>query len=222
MRSDHNADYLRQPASSAAWIAAPRLWCSVRRGRPCRPARGRRQAGSVGCGRCRITVRSCAHCLSGRVLADRAWAACGYGCRSRCERPSPAGRRRMLLVMRSDRRWGNPAVGVEPRVEDRDLQAACAITGEQAAEDLCGLLPGNAAGMAVVHGWHQGVIENIDVEMHPESLKAGVGDRGQHLLKSAARACLPEFGLVHDSDCFARDMLAEEIVVIVKDPVADQ
>src|ERR1035441_3030571 len=54
---------------------------------------------------------------------------------------------------------GNPAVGVEPRVEDRDLQAACAITGEQAAEDLCGLLPGNAAGMAVVHGWHQGVIE---------------------------------------------------------------
>ena len=32
------ADYLRQPASSAAWIAARRLSCSVRRGRPCRPA----------------------------------------------------------------------------------------------------------------------------------------------------------------------------------------
>jgi hypothetical protein len=29
---------------------------------------------------------------------------------------------------------GDPAVGVEPRVEDCDLQAACAITGEQAAE----------------------------------------------------------------------------------------
>ena len=73
---------------------------------------------------------------------------------------------------------GDTAVGIEPRVEDRDLQAACSITGEQAAEDLCGLLSGKAAGVAVVHGWHQGVIENIDVEMHPESFKVRLGEVG--------------------------------------------
>lgn len=59
---------------------------------------------------------------------------------------------------------GNVAVGVEARVEDGDLQAACSITGEQAAEDLFGLLPADAAGVAVVHGWHQGVVENVDVD----------------------------------------------------------
>jgi hypothetical protein len=117
---------------------------------------------------------------------------------------------------------GDAGVGVEPRVEDRDLQAARSVTGEEAAEDLCGLLPGEAAGVAVVHGWHQGVIENIDVEMHPESFKVRLGEGGQRLLKSRAGACLPDLGQVNDGDGGAPDVLAEEMVVIVEDPVADQ
>src|SRR5580704_3616948 len=117
---------------------------------------------------------------------------------------------------------GDPPAGVEPRVEDRDLQATCSVTGEEAAEDLCGLLPGKAAGVAVVHGWHQGVIENIDVEMYPESFKVRAGDRGQRLAKSTAGACLADLGEVNDGDGGAPDVLAEEMVVIVKDPVADQ
>lgn len=111
---------------------------------------------------------------------------------------------------------GDPPARVEPRVEDRDLQATCSVTGEEAAEHLCGLLPADAAWVAVVHGWHQGVIENVDVEMHPESFKVRAGDRGQRLLKSTAGARLAELGKVNDRDGCAPDMLAEEMVVIVR------
>ena len=76
--------------------------------------------------------------------------------------------------------------------------------------------------MAVVHGWHQGIIENIDVEMHPESFKVRLGYRGQRPFKNTAGACLPDLGEVNDGDGGAPDVLAEEMVVIVKDPVADQ
>lgn len=76
--------------------------------------------------------------------------------------------------------------------------------------------------MAVVHGWHQGVIENIDVEMHPESFKVRLGEGGQRLAKSTAGACLPDLGEVNDGDGGAPDVLAQEMVVIVKDPVADE
>ena len=117
---------------------------------------------------------------------------------------------------------GDPSAGVEPRVEDRDLQAACPVTGEEAAEDLRGLLPGEAAGVAVVHGWHQGVIEDIDVEMHPESFKVRLGYRGQRPVKDTAGACLADLGEVNDGDGGAADVLAEEMVVIVQDPAADQ
>jgi hypothetical protein len=170
------ADHLRRPASSAAWIAACRLSCSVRRGRPCRPAEigARRQCGPW---RCRITVTSCsAQRLCGRALADRAWALC------RSWMPEPV--RTSITSGPRDgigdevgQVLGDAAVGVEPWVEDRDLHAACSVTGEEAAEDLWGLLPGKAAGVAVVHGWHQGVIENVDVEMYPESFKVRLGRR---------------------------------------------
>ena len=152
-----------------------------------------------------------------RVLADRAWAV------YRLRVPEPVrtfitGGPRDGTGDEVGQALGDPSAGVEPRVEDRDLQAACSVTGEEAAEDLCGLLPGEAAGVAVVHGWHQGIIENIDVEMHPESFEVRLGEGGQRLFKNAAGACLPDLGEVSDGDGGAPDVLAEEMVVIVKDP----
>jgi hypothetical protein len=39
-------------------------------------------------------------------------------------------------------------------------------------------------------GWYQGIIENIDVEMHPESFMVRLGYRGQRPVKNTAGACL--------------------------------
>lgn len=111
-----------------------------------------------------------------RVLAGRARALCRLwmpGPVRTCITSGP----RDVIGDEVGQALGDPPAGVQPRVEDRDLQAACSITSEETAEDLCGLLPGNAAGVAVVHGWHQGIIENIDVEMHPESFEVRLGDR---------------------------------------------
>jgi hypothetical protein len=117
---------------------------------------------------------------------------------------------------------GDAAVRVGPRVEDRDLQAACPVTGQEAAGDLCGLLPGEAAGVAVVHGWHQGVIENIDVGMHPESLKVRLGEGGQRLLKSTAGACLPDPGEVNDVMAVPRMCSPGKWPLSSRDPVAGE
>ena len=64
------------------------------------------------------------------------------------------------------------------------------------------------AGVAVVHGWHQGIIENIDVEMHPEPFEVRLGGRGQRLFKNTTGACLPDLGEVNDGDGGAPDVLA--------------
>lgn len=117
---------------------------------------------------------------------------------------------------------GDAAVGVEPRIEDCDLQSACSVAGEQAAEYFCGFLPGDAVWVPVVHGWHQGVVEDVDVEMHPEPVKIRLGERGQRLAKSMTGACGPDFGEVDNGDGSAPDVLTEEMVVVVEDPVADQ
>lgn len=63
---------------------------------------------------------------------------------------------------------GVASVGVETRVEDGDLEAARAAGVQQAAENLGGFFPGEAAGVPVVDGRHQIVVENIDVEVYPE------------------------------------------------------
>lgn len=82
--------------------------------------------------------------------------------------------------------------------------------------------PGNAARVPVVHGWHQSVIENIDVEMHPESVKIRLGDRGHRLGKGRTGAERPDLGEVNDGDGCARDVLVEEMAVVATDPVADE
>src|ERR1700751_116036 len=117
---------------------------------------------------------------------------------------------------------GDAVVGGEPGVEDGDLQSACSVAGEQAAEDVCGLLPGKAAWVAVVHGRHQGVIKDVDVQMHPEPVESGLGERSQGLAKSMTGAAGPDLCGVNDSDGRAADVLAEEMVVVVNGPVADQ
>jgi hypothetical protein len=76
--------------------------------------------------------------------------------------------------------------------------------------------------VTVVHGWHQGVIEDIDVKMHPESCKVRLGNRSHRLLQSMTGAPGPEFEKVNDRDGGAPDMLADEMVVIAEDPVADE
>jgi hypothetical protein len=73
---------------------------------------------------------------------------------------------------------GETPAGVEARVEDGDLEPARAARAQEAAEDLRGFFPGEAAGVAVVDGWHQVVVENVDVEVHPEPLGTWTGDRG--------------------------------------------
>lgn len=69
---------------------------------------------------------------------------------------------------------GDAAIVVEGGVEDRDLDPEGLVAGEEAAQQVGGLRPGNAARMAIVHRGRQGVIEDIDVEMHPEPATSGL------------------------------------------------
>jgi hypothetical protein len=73
---------------------------------------------------------------------------------------------------------GQASAGVQARIENGDLEAACAASAEEATENFLGFFPRKAAGVPVVDGRHQIVVENIDVEVHPEPLGTWSGDRG--------------------------------------------
>ena len=117
---------------------------------------------------------------------------------------------------------GVASVGVEARVEDGDLEAARAAGVQQAAENLCGFFPGEAPGVPVVDGRHQIVVENIDVEVYPESLDTWAGDRGQRLPEGARRAAFADFRTVNDRDGRVADVLVENVVVVAEHAVPDQ
>src|SRR5690242_17946667 len=74
---------------------------------------------------------------------------------------------------------GDAAVGVEVRVEDRHFQAAGAGPREQALQQLSRFIPAQTALVAVVDGRHDGVIEHIHVEVHPETLQLRLGHGSQ-------------------------------------------
>jgi hypothetical protein len=81
---------------------------------------------------------------------------------------------------------GEAAVGIKTRVENGDLEPAGAAGAEESAEYLRGFVPCEAAGVPVVDGSHQLVVENIDVEMHPEPLGTWAGDRASALSRALA------------------------------------
>jgi hypothetical protein len=114
------------------------------------------------------------------------------------------------------------SAGVEARVEDGDLKAARAIGVQQAAENLRDFFPAEAAGVAVVDGRHQVIVENIDVEVHPESLDTWTGDRGQSFPQGAGRAACADFRAVNDRDGRVANVLGENVVVVAEHAVADQ
>jgi hypothetical protein len=70
------------------------------------------------------------------------------------------------------------SAGVQARVEDGDLKAARAARAQEAAEYLRCFVPGEAAWLPVIDGRHHLVVENIDVEVHPEPLDIWAADRG--------------------------------------------
>jgi len=107
------------------------------------------------------------------------------------------------------------SAGVEARVVDGDLEAARAAGVQQSAEDLRGFFPAEATGVAVVDGRHQLIVEHIDVEVHPEPLDPGTGDRGQSLLQGAGRAARADLRAVHDRDGRVANVLGENVIVLV-------
>jgi hypothetical protein len=96
-----------------------------------------------------------------------------------------------LRAMKSARRRAMLPSGSSRGLKIVTLQSTCSVAGEQAAEDVCGFLPGKAAWVAVVHGRHPGVIKDVDVEMHPEPVKSGLGERGQCGARSMTGGCGP-------------------------------
>jgi hypothetical protein len=58
--------------------------------------------------------------------------------------------------------------------------------------------------------------------MHPESFQVRSGERGGRLLKGVAGALGPDFGEVSDRYGRAADVLAEEVVVVAEDAVANE
>src|SRR5215211_1915007 len=99
--------------------------------------------------------------------------------------PSPAGSRGESRDQGVDEKAGDPAVGVEGGVEDRDVEAGGVVAGDRRSEDGGQLLPGQAAGEVVVDGGHDGVVEDVDVEVDPEpggaalALQVGEGVAGR-------------------------------------------
>src|SRR5829696_1596824 len=63
---------------------------------------------------------------------------------------------------------GDPAVGVEGGVEDRDVEAGGVVAGDRRSEDDGQFLPGQTVGKVVIDGGHDGVVEDVDVEVDPE------------------------------------------------------
>ena len=66
---------------------------------------------------------------------------------------------------------GVASVGVEARVDDGDLKAERAAGMQEAAENLSGFFPGEAAGVPVVDSRHQIVVE--DIEVHRAVARSG-------------------------------------------------
>src|ERR1035441_10193233 len=93
---------------------------------------------------------------------------------------------------------------------------------EQAAENLRGFFPGEAAGVPVVDGRHQIVVENIDVEVHPEPLGTWTGDRGYCFSQGARSAAFADFRAVNDRDGRVANVLVENVVVVAEHAVPDQ
>jgi hypothetical protein len=76
--------------------------------------------------------------------------------------------------------------------------------------------------VAVVHGRHQRVVEDVDIEVHPESIQAGLGYRSHGRIQRMPGALSSDLGQVDDGDGGAADVLVAEVVVVVKDPVTGQ
>jgi len=67
-----------------------------------------------------------------------------------CPRSSPAGSWGETGDQGVDEGAGDPAVGVEDGVEDRDVEAGCMVAGDRRSEDGDQLLPGQTVGEVVV------------------------------------------------------------------------
>ena len=112
--------------------------------------------------------------------------------------------------------------GVEVRVEDRHVQAAGAWQAEQALQQLSRFIPAQTAWVAVVDGGHDGVIEDIHVEVHPETLQPWPGHGRQRTVEDQRDGPGAQVPVVQHGDATVPDMLVAEPVVVVEDPVADQ
>ena len=117
---------------------------------------------------------------------------------------------------------GDAAVGVEVRVEDRHVQAAGAWPAEQALQQPSRFVPAQAAWVAVVDGGHDGVVEDIDVEVHPVTLELRLGHGGQRSVEDRRDGPGAQVPVVQHGDAAVPDVLAAEPVVVAEDPVTDQ
>jgi hypothetical protein len=117
---------------------------------------------------------------------------------------------------------GDAPVGVEVRIEDRHVQAAGAGPRKQALQQLSRFIPAQTALAAVVDGRHDGVIEHIHVEVHPETLQLWLGHGSQRAVKDQRDGPGAQIPVVKHGDAAVPDVLAAETVVVVEVPVTDQ
>ena len=114
------------------------------------------------------------------------------------------------------------AIPIQVRIENSDVDTLRPLRGQQAAEDIRGFVPAHAAGVPVVHGRHQVVIENIDVEVHPEPLGIRAAGGGQRFADSGGGTAFPDFWQVNNGRGRVADVLAQEPVVVAEHPVPDE
>ena len=117
---------------------------------------------------------------------------------------------------------GDAPVRVEVRVEDCHVQAAGVWPAEQALQQLSRFIPAQAAWVAVVDGGHDGVIEDIHVEVHPETLQSWPGHGGQRPVEDQRDGPGAQVPVVQHGDTAVPDVLGAEPVVVVEDPVTGQ
>lgn len=75
-----------------------------------------------------------------------------------------------------DQPLSNPSLGIQRGIEDSHLQPENPVAGQRGAEDSCQLVPGEPIGEAIVDGRHDPVIEDVHIEMCPESVQGIVAD----------------------------------------------
>ena len=89
-------------------------------------------------------------------------------------------------------------------------------------QQLSCFIPAQTARVAVINGRHDGVVEDVHVKVHPETLQFRPGHGRQRTVEDQRDGPGAQVPVVQHGDAAVPDVLAAEPVVVAEDPVTDQ